>query len=130
MSTYTLQRGATKPGQDGEQGNGSRASLCGSRIPARGAPLGHVPCVLIAFTLPQDVQTADMPVVPRTAFQHYVVVKDTSRVRKIENKDDLPWTAYLGVLGMAGMTAHHGWEEFVRPRVKKVSLCNHFIGSP
>lgn len=34
------------------------------------------------------------------------------------------WLVYLGVLGMTGMTEHHGLEEFVRPKlVKKASLC-------
>ena len=65
---------------------------------------------------------ADLLVFICTAFQEYAVVKDVSRSRKLENKEHLPWTAYLGVLGMPGMTAHHAWEEFIQPKVKKVSF--------
>ena len=61
------------------------------------------------------------------ALQQYVVVKDTSLIRKIENKEGLPWTVYLSVLGMPGMTAHHGWMEFVHP--KKV-LCSYVASAP
>ncbi|TBU55126.1 NAD(P)-binding protein [Dichomitus squalens] len=47
-------------------------------------------------------------------FQEYVVLSDPSkaRTRVLENKESLPWTVYLGVCGMPGQTAHHGWYEF------------------
>ncbi|KAI0788286.1 NAD(P)-binding protein [Fomes fomentarius] len=46
------------------------------------------------------------------AFQKYVVFTDTKGLRVIENKETLPWSAYVGVLGLAGRTAHHGWMEY------------------
>lgn len=45
-------------------------------------------------------------------YQHYEVRDDPSAFRVIENKENLPWTAYLGVLGMPGKTADFGWREF------------------
>ncbi|TBU57233.1 NAD(P)-binding protein [Dichomitus squalens] len=47
-------------------------------------------------------------------FQQYVVLHDPSQVgtHVLENKGNLPWSVHLGVLGMPGRTAHHGWSEF------------------
>ena len=36
------------------------------------------------------------------AFQQYNILKDTSRVRKLENKENLPWSVFLGVCGVPG----------------------------
>lgn len=35
-------------------------------------------------------------------FENYSVRNDPKSFRKLLNKDKLPWTAYLGVLGMPG----------------------------
>ncbi|KAF8876980.1 alcohol dehydrogenase [Gymnopilus junonius] len=43
--------------------------------------------------------------------QHYSV-HDTSDLRVLENKHKLPWSTYLGVLGMPGKTAYMAWKEF------------------
>jgi len=49
-------------------------------------------------------------------FDHvnYAVKKDlaTEGLRIIENKDNLPWSTYIGVLGMPGKTAYMAWREF------------------
>lgn len=39
--------------------------------------------------------------VVRAAFQQYLVIRDPE-VRILENKEDLPWSAYVGVCGMPG----------------------------
>jgi len=52
-------------------------------------------------------------------FQEYVTVKDLSellRARVLKNEEGLPWSVYVGVCGLAGHTAHHGWLEFARPK--------------
>ena len=36
-----------------------------------------------------------------TAFQKYLVLPEP-RVRKLENKEGLPWSTYLGACGMPG----------------------------
>ena len=35
--------------------------------------------------------------------------------RVLENKENLPWSAYVGILGMPGQTAYYAWKEFARP---------------
>ncbi|RPD54808.1 NAD(P)-binding protein [Lentinus tigrinus ALCF2SS1-7] len=51
-------------------------------------------------------------------FQEYVVLRD-AQARVIDNKEGLSWSAYVGVCGMPGKTAHHGWMEYAHPKVQK-----------
>lgn len=44
-----------------------------------------------------------------TAFQTYFVVPDAKNMQVIDNKDNLPWSAYVGVCGMPGMSAYMPW---------------------
>ncbi|KAH9922751.1 uncharacterized protein B0H18DRAFT_1183469 [Fomitopsis serialis] len=49
------------------------------------------------------------------AFQEYSVFKDLSELRRarvLENREDLPWSVYVGVCGMPGQTAFYAWNEF------------------
>ena len=52
---------------------------------------------------------------PLTAFQKYAVLKNAKMFRVLENKENLPWSAYVGILGMPGQTAYYAWKEFARP---------------
>ncbi|PIL25993.1 hypothetical protein GSI_11747 [Ganoderma sinense ZZ0214-1] len=47
-------------------------------------------------------------------FQEYAVLSGpvSPRVRVVENKENLPWSVFVGVCGMPGQTAHHGWHEY------------------
>ncbi|KZT65252.1 alcohol dehydrogenase [Daedalea quercina L-15889] len=49
-------------------------------------------------------------------FQEYAVFTDPAQLgdvfRVLENKERLPWSAYVGVCGMPGATAHHAWHAF------------------
>lgn len=49
-------------------------------------------------------------------FQEYFVGKGASSFRVLENKEGLPWSVYVGVLGMPGQTAHHAWKEYALPQ--------------
>ncbi|CCM01058.1 uncharacterized protein FIBRA_03106 [Fibroporia radiculosa] len=49
-------------------------------------------------------------------FQEYFVSKDPGPFRVLDNKEHLPWSTYVGVCGMPGQTAHHGWREYARPK--------------
>ena len=42
-----------------------------------------------------------------TAFQEYVVFRDTEglKVIEVDNKENIPWSLYVGVLGLAGARA-------------------------
>ncbi|KAF8879983.1 hypothetical protein CPB84DRAFT_1792920 [Gymnopilus junonius] len=45
-------------------------------------------------------------------YQHYTLLKDFGDLRVIENKENLAWFTYLGVLGMPGKTAYMAWKEY------------------
>ncbi|KAH9914710.1 alcohol dehydrogenase [Fomitopsis serialis] len=54
-------------------------------------------------------------------FQEYAVFADPAYLgsdvfRVLENKECLPWSAYVGVCGMPGATAHHAWHEFAHAK--------------
>lgn len=45
-------------------------------------------------------------------FQQYLVKPNLEEVRIIENKEGLPWSVYVGALGMPGQTAILAWREW------------------
>ncbi|KAH9937947.1 hypothetical protein B0H21DRAFT_825392 [Amylocystis lapponica] len=46
-------------------------------------------------------------------FQQYWIAKKPSPSQRIlKNEENLPWSAYVGVLGMPGQTAFYGWNEY------------------
>ncbi|GJE91329.1 NADP-dependent oxidoreductase [Phanerochaete sordida] len=49
-------------------------------------------------------------------FQHYVVLPNIDSFRVLKNEENLPWAAYVGVVGMPGQTAWVGWYEFAAPQ--------------
>ncbi|KAJ3551077.1 hypothetical protein NMY22_g6 [Coprinellus aureogranulatus] len=44
--------------------------------------------------------------------QVYSVYKDKSGLIVLDNKENLPWSYYVGVCGMPGKTAYHAWHEY------------------
>lgn len=55
-------------------------------------------------------------------FQEYFVANDASAFTVLENKENLPWSTYVGVCGMPGQTAHHAWREFAHPQKGDVAF--------
>ncbi|KAL7284701.1 hypothetical protein ACG7TL_002005 [Trametes sanguinea] len=55
-------------------------------------------------------------------FQHYVIESDERAFRVLENKEGLPWSVYVGVCGMPGLTAYCGWKEHARPKRGEVAF--------
>ncbi|TFK55594.1 alcohol dehydrogenase [Heliocybe sulcata] len=49
-------------------------------------------------------------------FAEYVIVRDPAQYKVLENKENLPWSAYVGTLGMPGQTAYYGWKEHSRAK--------------
>ncbi|KZP17720.1 NAD-P-binding protein [Athelia psychrophila] len=45
-------------------------------------------------------------------FQEYIVTSQVENYRKIENKEGLPWSVYVGAAGMPGKTAWFAWKEW------------------
>ncbi|KAI0672253.1 NAD(P)-binding protein [Trametes maxima] len=55
-------------------------------------------------------------------FQHYVIDTAAEQYRVIKNKDNLPWSVYLGVCGMPGQTAEFGWKEYANPKQGEIAF--------
>lgn len=43
---------------------------------------------------------------PWSAHQEYCVISNTDGIQVIDNKHNLPWSAYIGVAGMPGLCCH------------------------
>ncbi|KAI0750202.1 NAD(P)-binding protein [Daedaleopsis nitida] len=62
-------------------------------------------------------------------FQEYVIVRDTQQIRVLDNKENIPLSAYLGVCGMPGQTAHHAWLEFSHAKKGDVAFVTAASGA-
>ncbi|EPS94416.1 hypothetical protein FOMPIDRAFT_1134389 [Fomitopsis schrenkii] len=85
-----------------------------------GAPLANFAVGLVIRSEHPAAKTGDY-VYAFLPFQEYTIVHDLSEIRSdvfrvLEKQKGLPWSAYVGVCGMAGATAHHGWLEFADPK--------------
>ncbi|KZP04315.1 NAD-P-binding protein [Athelia psychrophila] len=49
-------------------------------------------------------------------FQEYIVTDKVEYYRKIENKEGLPWSVYVGAAGMPGKTAWFAWKEWANSK--------------
>ncbi len=56
--------------------------------------LALVKQVLTGVRMPPNART--------TAFQEYVVQTNVAHVRLLENKENIPWSNYVGAAGMPG----------------------------
>ncbi|KAJ7599454.1 NAD(P)-binding protein [Mycena floridula] len=54
------------------------------------------------------------------SFEQYSVVSNPQSLRIIKNEHNLPWSLYVGVLGMPGKTAYYGWKEYADPKKGEV----------
>jgi len=45
-------------------------------------------------------------------FENYIIYKNLMGASKLYNKEKLPWSLYVGILGMPGQTASFGWQEY------------------
>ncbi|KAF8965858.1 hypothetical protein BDZ97DRAFT_2074402 [Flammula alnicola] len=48
--------------------------------------------------------------------QHYSVKKDLTMLQIFENPNKLPWSTFVGVLGMPGQTAFMAWKEYAHAK--------------
>ncbi|EKM53346.1 uncharacterized protein PHACADRAFT_124959 [Phanerochaete carnosa HHB-10118-sp] len=49
-------------------------------------------------------------------FKKYITLPNLEGSRILENKERLPWSAYVGVAGMPGQTAYAAWKEYAQAR--------------
>lgn len=69
------------------------------------------------LTIPQLTLTRRFAML--VAFADYTVFTEIPpRTTKLESNKGIPWSAWLGVLGMPGQTAYMAWKEY--SRAKKV----------
>ncbi|TFK35334.1 alcohol dehydrogenase [Crucibulum laeve] len=52
--------------------------------------------------------------------KHYMLKQDLKQLHILENPSNLPWSTFLGVLGMAGQTAYFGWREYSHAKKNEV----------
>ncbi|EKM53341.1 uncharacterized protein PHACADRAFT_259646 [Phanerochaete carnosa HHB-10118-sp] len=49
-------------------------------------------------------------------FQEYFILPGLEGSRILENKEGLPWSAYVGIAGMPGQTAYTAWKEYAQAK--------------
>ncbi|KAJ8514280.1 hypothetical protein ONZ45_g8167 [Pleurotus djamor] len=62
-------------------------------------------------------------------FQEYFVVSKDKHWMVINNSENIPWSNYLSVLGMAGQTAYLGWKAFAKPKKGEVVFISSAAGT-
>ena len=73
---------------------------------------------------------------PFTEYQEYNIrdslkgpVPGATLINKIENKENLPWSVYIGLGGMPGKTAYYGWKEFAHAKKGEVVFVSTGAGA-
>ncbi|KAF5320512.1 hypothetical protein D9611_010729 [Ephemerocybe angulata] len=61
-------------------------------------------------------------------WKSYVVLPSAEGLSILDNKYGLPWTSYVGVLGLAGHTAWMAWKEYAKPRAGQTAFVTAAAG--
>ncbi|KAI0826166.1 hypothetical protein BC629DRAFT_53513 [Irpex lacteus] len=77
-----------------------------------GKPLINFGVGVVLRTEFDGVKVGDHVYYMAMPFQKYVVLPNLDYARVITNEEKFPWTAYVGVLGMPGLTAYCAWKEY------------------
>ncbi|KAF9030648.1 alcohol dehydrogenase [Panaeolus papilionaceus] len=77
-----------------------------------GQPLNGFGLGVVIRSENPDVSVGDHVYGFDTDHSQYFVRKNLQGLEKIDNKHNIPWSNYVGVLGMAGKTAFYAWNEF------------------
>jgi len=62
-------------------------------------------------------------------FQQYVIKPSLEGLRIIKNEENLPWSVYIGALGMPGQTAYYAWKEYANPQKGEVAFISTAAGT-
>jgi len=68
------------------------------------------------------------PVIISMAYIHYFVANDADAFRVVKNEVKLPLSVYVGVCGMPGQTAYHGWKEYASPTKGEIAFVSTGAG--
>ncbi|KAG9317021.1 hypothetical protein JVU11DRAFT_1203 [Chiua virens] len=65
------------------------------------------------------------------SFEEYSVVTHIEgfMITKIENKHNLPWSVFVGAVGMPGATAYSGWKEYAQAKKGEVAFISTGAGA-
>ena len=63
-------------------------------------------------------------------FEEYAIVRDASKFRVLKNELNIPWSAYVGVLGGPGLTAYAGWKEYSEAKHGETVFVTTGAGEP
>ncbi|KAI0776475.1 alcohol dehydrogenase [Irpex lacteus] len=77
-----------------------------------GKPLSSFGVGVVLRTELDGVKVGDHVCYMAMPFQKYVVLPKLEYARVIANEEKFPWTAYVGVLGLPGLTAYCAWKEY------------------
>ncbi|VDB88826.1 unnamed protein product [Peniophora sp. CBMAI 1063] len=61
--------------------------------------------------------------------QEYFVWKDMSDLQKLPSEEGLPWSLYIGVLGLPGQTAYMSWKEFSHAKKEQTIFVSTAAGA-
>ncbi|KAI0045917.1 alcohol dehydrogenase [Auriscalpium vulgare] len=61
--------------------------------------------------------------------EEYFVRQDPKQYVSLENEYNLPWSLYVGVLGMPGQTAYIGWKEFSKAKSGETAFVTTAAGA-
>ncbi|KAH7913965.1 alcohol dehydrogenase [Hygrophoropsis aurantiaca] len=62
-------------------------------------------------------------------FEEYSVQQDAKSYQIIENKENLPWSVYVGAAGMPGQTAFAAWKKFAHAKKGEVAFITTGAGA-
>jgi NADPH-dependent curcumin reductase CurA len=62
------------------------------------------------------------------AFAEYHVFTELPLLRVIAPDSRIPWTTYVGILGMPGQTAYYAWKEFSKAQKGEVAFVSGGAG--
>ncbi|KAI0826165.1 alcohol dehydrogenase [Irpex lacteus] len=79
-----------------------------------------------------DVKTGDH-IFGSLPFQQYTILQSLKGPMRdfviLHNEENLPWSAYTGVLGMPGQSAYYGWKEYASPTKGEIAFVSGAAGS-
>ncbi|KAF8843267.1 NAD(P)-binding protein [Paxillus ammoniavirescens] len=62
-------------------------------------------------------------------FEEYSIQHQAEAFSKIDNQHNLPWSVFVGAVGMAGQTAYCGWKEYSRAKEGEVAFITSGAGA-
>jgi len=62
-------------------------------------------------------------------FQHYFIKDNLDYLKILENPYNLPWSTFVGVLGMPGQTAYMAWKEYSKAKKGEIAFVSGGAGA-